>query len=379
VRFLAFLAFILTLTALAWLLVGVHVEPLVPGGWLTIAAVWGVSVVPVFVLIRNLMTGRYPSAATRLWFFRPFWYSQLLMLALSLLATATFLLALPFGAGLAAGRWAVFVGAALLVAVGLWGYVGSKRLVVREMVITHPRLPKALDGLRIAQLSDLHVGPQTSRAFLARIARATQDAAPHLIAHTGDQVDDHPADVAHFASAFGALTAPLGVYAIPGNHDVYAGWSEVRGRLEQMGVRVLVNESLPLRHNGAEFWLAGTGDPAGLQVVRGGESGAPDIERTMAGVPPNAFVIALAHNPALFPALARRGAHVVLSGHTHHGQLAIPSRGWSLASPFLEFAMGMHERDGAVLYISPGTNYWGIPFRIGALPEITILTMKRKT
>ena len=377
VRFVAFLAVLLTLTALAWLLVAVHVAGMVPGSWWSFAALWALSVVPVFVLVHNFTTGKHPSAATRLWLFRPFWYSQLLMLALALLATAAFLVAFPFGAGDVAGRWTVLIGAILLVLVALWGYAGSRRLVVRHIEIAHAALPARLDGLRVVQLTDLHVGPQTSRAFLARVARATRDADPHLIAYTGDQVDDHPADVDAFAAAFGALTAPLGVYAIPGNHDVYAGWSEVRRRLEAMRVRVLVNDWVRLHHEGAEFVLAGTGDPAGAQVVRGPESGAPDIERTLGAVPPGAFVLVLAHNPALFPALAARGAHVVLSGHTHHGQFSIPSRNWSLASLFLDYAMGSYERDGAKLYISPGTNYWGIPFRIGALPEVSVVTLRR--
>lgn len=376
-RFVAFLAVLLTITALAWVLVAVHVVSLLPGGWGTVAALWALSVVPVFVLVHNLTTGKHPSAVTRLWLFRPFWYAQLLMLALALLATAAFLVAFPFGAGSVAGRWAVLVGAIVLVIIGLWGYAGSRRLVVRDIEIAHRLLPAALDGLRVVQLTDLHVGPQTSRTFLARVARATREAKPHLIAYTGDQVDDHPADVDAFAAAFGQLTAPLGVYAIPGNHDVYAGWSEVRRRLEQIPVRVLVNEWVRLRHQGAEFVLGGTGDPAGGQMARGPESGAPDIERTLNGVPPDAFVLVLAHNPALFPALARRGAHVVLSGHTHHGQFSIPSRNWSLASVFLEYAMGTYELDGAKLYVSPGTNYWGVPFRIGALPEVSVVTLRR--
>ena len=141
-------------------------------------------------------------------------------------------------------------------------------------------------------------------------------------------------------------------------------------------VTVLVNRAVKLTHNGAEFWLAGTGDPAGGQFVRGQETGAPDIPRTLADVPRGVFCVTLAHNPALFPALAERGVAVVLSGHTHYGQFSIPSRNWSLASLFLEYAMGTYERNGSLLYISPGTNFWGIPFRIGALPEVTIVTLK---
>jgi uncharacterized protein len=374
VRFIGFLIVLLVITALAWTLVGAHVHADIPGGWRTIALVWALSVIPVFVLVRNLSSGRHPSAATRLFFFRPFWYSQLLMLALALLSSAAFIGALPFGAAIAAGRWAVLGGTAALVVVALWGYVGSRRLVVKRVVLQPPRLPAALDGLTIVQLTDLHVGPQTSQRHLRRVAEATRASGADIIAYTGDQVDDHPGDIDAFAAAFGALTAPLGVYAIPGNHDVYAGWTEVRRRTEAIGIRVLVNEAIRLERNGVPFYLAGTGDPAATQMgQRGGP--APDIPRTLAHVPQGAFCITLAHNPALFPALAGR-ADVVLSGHTHHGQFSIPSRNWSLASVFLEYAMGTHERDGSLLYISPGTNFWGIPFRIGALPEVSIVTLR---
>jgi hypothetical protein len=97
----------------------------------------------------------------------------------------------------------------------------------------------------------------------------------------------------------------------------------------------------------------------------------------MARVAPDELSIVLAHNPALWPSLAQRGARLTLSGHTHHGQLSIPSLGWSLASPFLEHAMGVHRDGDALLYIAPGTNFWGIPFRLGAYPEVTVLTLRR--
>jgi predicted MPP superfamily phosphohydrolase len=376
VRFAAFLVVILLITALAWLLVAAHVAAMLPGRWITVAALWALSVVPVFVLVRNVATGRYPSAAVRLWMFRPFWYTQLLVLALALLTSIVFLVSWPFGFGAFAGRWAAIAGTLVLFVVGLWGFVGSRRLVTRDITLAHPRLPAGLEGLRVVQLSDLHVGPQTSRRQLARIVEAVRRAQPHLIAYTGDQVDDHPGDIDVFAEAFGTLRAPLGEYAIPGNHDVYAGWPEVRQRMEAMRVTVLVNSSLRLTHNGGEFYVAGTGDPAARQM--GVRHGAPDIEQTLAGVPADGFCLVLAHNPALFPALAARGADVVLSGHTHHGQFSIPSRNWSLASVFLEYAMGTYERDGALLYVSPGTNFWGIPFRIGALPEVTVITLRRR-
>jgi len=133
-----------------------------------------------------------------------------------------------------------------------------------------------------------------------------------------------------------------------------------------------------MRRAGQRFWLVGTGDPAGNGRPRdAGGDAAPDIERTLAKVPHDAFTIALAHNPALWPALADRGVALTLSGHTHYGQVAVPRLKWSLASVFLDLAMGAYRRGRSLLYINPGTNYWGLPLRLGALPEVTVVTLRR--
>lgn len=373
--FIAFLAIILLITGGSWAIVASFIHDAIPGGWRTLLVAWAVSFAPFFLILRNLLTGGYPSSIVRCFVFRLFWYAQLLALTLALASFVGFVVGLPFGEGLRGGRWVVFGLTPLLVLLALWGYVGSRRLAVRRLDVVVRDLPSALEGLRIVQLSDHHVGPHTSPRHLARIAEETARAQPHLIAHTGDQVDDYPRDMEVFAAAFGHLSAPLGVFAIPGNHDVYAGWSAVRRGLEQMGVTVLMNRAVRLRHNGVEFSLGGTGDPAGNQLPRGaGESAAPDLARVLAEIPKGAFSIVLAHNPALWPPLAARGVSLTLSGHTHYGQLA--TKNWSLASVFLELAMGAHERNGSLLYISPGSNYWGIPFRIGAWPEITVLTLR---
>lgn len=199
-----------------------------------------------------------------------------------------------------------------------------------------------------------------------------------MIILTGDQVDDFARDVEPLGRALGDLSAPLGVFAVAGNHDVYAGWAAVRQSMEDLGWRVLVNEAVPLERGGARFWVAGTGDPAGRSGPKGPDTSVvPDVARTLAAVPEGAFTLAMAHNPVLWPALAERGVPLTLSGHTHYGQLAVPERGWSLASVFLEHAMGLYRRGDSVLYINPGTNFWGIPFRIGALPEVTVVTLHR--
>jgi uncharacterized protein len=368
-----FLVILVLWTAVCWLIVGGLLRPLLPGGWLTVLGLASLSVAPIVAMIRGRGRVAYPSAFRRLFLVRPFWYVQL---CLPLLAVSGLIGAgagLPFGASGPAGRWALALGAVLVAAIALAGYAGARRLVVRHLDVRVDDLPAGLEGMRIAQVSDLHVGPHTSRRHLARVAAAVRAARPDLIAVTGDQVDDHARDVEPFAAAFHELAAPLGVFAIPGNHDVYAGWPAVRQGLEAMGMTVLVNRAVPLERNGARFWVAGTGDPAGPR----GTLVAPDIERTLAAVPQGVFTLVLAHNPALWPALAEHGVDLTLSGHTHYGQIAIPRLGWSLASPFLEYAMGRHRRNGSQLYINPGTNYWGIPFRLGTPPEVTVLTLRR--
>jgi predicted MPP superfamily phosphohydrolase len=358
-----------------WLVVGGLFAPLVPGGWRTVLGLMLLLVLPLVLIIQGMGGGAYPSAFMRIWVFRPFWYAQMALLMLALAGFAGLVSGLPFGVAQQGGRWVAGGTAVILVLAALWGYAGTRRLVVRPLDVSFPDLPRGLEGMRIVQLSDLHVGPHTSRRHLARIVDAVRSARPDLIALTGDQVDDYARDVEPLGGALGGLSAPLGVVAIAGNHDVYAGWEPVRRGMERLGWRVLVNEAVPLERNGARVWLAGTGDPAG---GRPGDSPvAPDVARTLAAVPPDAFTIALAHNPALWPQLADRGVGLTLSGHTHHGQLSIPRLRWSVASVFLDLAMGAHRQGNSVLYINPGTNFWGIPFRIGALPEVTVVTLHR--
>jgi predicted MPP superfamily phosphohydrolase len=106
---------------------------------------------------------------------------------------------------------------------------------------------------------------------------------------------------------------------------------------------------------------------------------APDVARALAGAAPGVPVLAHAHNPALWPELAARDVMLTLSGHTHWGQLALPGFGWSLVTPFLEHAMGPYKQERSLLYVHPGTGYWGIPFRIGARPAVTAIVLRRAT
>jgi predicted MPP superfamily phosphohydrolase len=362
--------------AACWLTIGVLANGLFPHAVLVVVGVALYTTLPLLVFVRWRGWPFYPNAAFRLLVVRPFWYAQLMLPLVSVGATAGVLVGALLGNPLLGGRIAAAI---VIVSVGtmlIAGYLGSRQLVVREVDASIPGLPAEFDGLSIAQVSDLHIGPHTSRRFLGRVARAIRDVRPDVVAVTGDLVDDRAEDVAAYAAALGQLEAPLGVFMIAGNHDVYAGWDSVEHRLrQQVPARLLLNEAHIIRRGDATLVLAGTGDPAGGR--RGQSRAAPDVDRTLAAVPNGATIVALAHNPALWPALAQRGVALTLSGHTHWGQLALPSLGWSLASPFLKHAMGAYRDNDSLLYINPGTGYWGIPFRLGALPEVTLVRLRR--
>jgi len=343
--------------------------------WAAVLLVAVASTVPLVVFVVRGGWRAYPTAAFRLFVVRPVLYTQLLLPLVAGAGLVGVVAGAPFGAALPVGR---LTAAATIIAMGLLfsvGYIGSGWLVVRQVVATLPELPSAWDGVRIAQISDLHVGPHTSRRFLGRVTDTIAAIRPDVIAITGDLVDDRAEDVAHFAAAISRLDAPLGVYLIPGNHDVYAGWADVAHRLQASlpEATLLVNDARILTRDGSRLAIAGTGDPAGR---RSSEGVAPDLDRTLERVPAGTATVALAHNPSLWPALAERGVGLTLSGHTHWGQFALPGLGWSLASPFLARAMGAHVEGDALLYINPGTGYWGLPFRIGANPEITVVTLR---
>jgi predicted MPP superfamily phosphohydrolase len=332
--------------------------------------------IPLLAFVRWRGWPFYPGRGFRLFVVRPFWYTQLLLPLVASAGLAGLLLGAPFGEALTVGRTLATVVLAVAAGVLLLGYLGSGRLTVRRVDTEVPGLGPEFDGLRIVQLYDLHVGPHTSRRFLERVVETTRSLEPDLIAVTGDLIDDRAEDVAAYARSLGGLAAPLGVYMIPGNHDVYAGWDAVERALREANLgTVLVNDVRLITRGESTIALLGTGDPAG--GARGATRAAPDVERALAQVSEGAVVIAFAHNPALWPSLARRGVALTLSGHTHWGQFAFPKLGWSLASPFLEHAMGAHQSDDALLYISPGTGYWGIPFRLGASPEVTLVTLHR--
>ncbi len=367
----------------AWLggslaVIGGLASSLIPGGWISVGLAFALLLTAAVAFLRAMGGAYYPGATTRRFVFRPLWYAMLFGPVVALCGGAGLIIGLVFGTATTAGLVAVCAAAGLLFVAAIFGYADSRRLTTRHLEIALAGLPAAFDGLRAVQISDLHVGPHTSPRFLGRVVDAVREANADIIFVTGDQVDDYVRDVSILAAAFGTVSAPLGTFVVAGNHDVYAGWNGVRRGLSAMGMTVLVNESVPVERDGERIWIAGTGDPAGLGWSRdGGNQVAPDVKKTMAGRDESDCTIVLAHNPVLWPALVDEGADLVLSGHTHYGQFAIPRLNWNLAGVFIDPSMGMRREGDSVLYVNPGTNYWGIPFRLGTPPEVTVITLSR--
>jgi predicted MPP superfamily phosphohydrolase len=359
-----------------WTLVAVLVAGYGPLALAVVIALAVYTSVPLVVFLRSGGWPRYPGKWFRLLVVRVFWYVQLSLPLVTVAGALGIIVGAFAGSPVAGGRVGagiVLVGLCVLFAAG---YFGSRRLVRHELVASIPNLPPEFEGARIAQISDLHVGPHTSRRFLARIRAMLGEGRPDLIAITGDLVDDRWEDVAIFARELGPLRAPLGVYVIAGNHDVYADWEAVEHELAREDVgTLLLNAGVVVRRGAAGINVLGTGDPAGRMT--GSARVSPDVARTLASRESGLVTIALAHNPALWPQLADAGVELTLSGHTHWGQFAIPRLRWSLASVFLEHAMGAYARGNSLLYITPGTGVWGLPLRVGATCEVAFVTLRR--
>jgi predicted MPP superfamily phosphohydrolase len=243
------------------------------------------------------------------------------------------------------------------------------RVVEREVRV--PSLDARLDGLRIAHLSDLHLGTLTPRSWVLAWVRAANRTAPDLAVVTGDMVTSGTDFHEDVADALGELRAKGGTFASMGNHDYFGDDEPLVSHLRGRGVRVLRNEGVALDCNGATLWLAAIDDTWTRR---------DDLAAAMRDRPEGATTVLLAHDPNRFDAAADAGADVVLSGHTHGGQIAMPflSRALNLANLTHRYTVGLYRRGRSVLYVHPGLGTTGPPMRLGVAPEVTVLVLRRE-
>jgi len=260
------------------------------------------------------------------------------------------------------------IGALLTIAYGLWS--GTRPPVIKRVELTIPRLAHELDGLKIAQLSDIHIGPTLGERFAAELARRTAALSPDLIVITGDLVDGSVERLREDVEPLITMSAPLGLYFVTGNHELISAADPWVSYLMERGVRVLENEGLQLKRQGATLNIAGVEDWEGSRFP---PPRPPSLSEALEGLDPEAPTILLAHQPKAAREAAERGVALQLSGHTHGGQMFPFSWLIYLDQPYRS---GLYDVEGMKLYVSEGTGYWGPPLRVGTRSELTLITLR---
>jgi hypothetical protein len=256
---------------------------------------------------------------------------------------------------------------------------GSSGFVLREVEVRLRGLPPALDGFRIGQITDVHVGTFIDTQYLRATVEAMNQARVDLQVMTGDLIDDLSQLDGTMAS-LEACQARHGMLAILGNHEHWRGLPpvlEAYAASARRGspVRLLVDEAHVLEHAGHRVRVVGVDYPIGPRRSVGAkvERMRRSAEVAFRDTSPDELVLCLSHHPDFFPLAVERGARLTLSGHTHGGQVAL------LGMPLFRFAfdymLGRYRRGQGELYVSGGTGHW-LPFRIGVPPEVTVVTLR---
>ena len=230
-------------------------------------------------------------------------------------------------------------------------------LTVEHQRINLRRLPKAFEGFRIVQLSDVHHGPFETANRLK----------PDIIALTGDYISRERQYAAPCAEMMGRLRARYGVYAVLGNHDHWTDAALITDLFRAEGITVLVNEGMRFEHQGEAFWLAGVDDTM---------VGLEDLSLALAGAGKDEMKLLLAHNPIILRRAARAAVDLVLSGHTHGGQVAWRSERSPSGRPRRRLLKGLGRQGNTQIYVTRGLGTVILPIRYGCPPEVSLLELQ---
>ena len=249
------------------------------------------------------------------------------------------------------------------------GFAEASEFVIERPEVGVPNLPPAFDALRVAFLTDLHHGPFTALPFVVNAVRATLALQPDLVVLGGDYCLREAKYIRPVFEVLSELHAPLGVFGVLGNHDYAHGISETRAGMRAAGVDELTNRGVWLRRGGGRVRLGGVDD------LWWGE---PDAGAALGDVTPSDACVLVSHNPDFAETLRDRRAGLVLSGHTHGGQVWVPG----MRNPFIPSRYGDKYRRGVVdapatrVYVSRGLGSTGLPVRYNCPPELTLLTLR---
>jgi predicted MPP superfamily phosphohydrolase len=250
-------------------------------------------------------------------------------------------------------------------------YQARRRPRVVEINVPLPDLPEALVGFRIAQISDLHVGPTIKASFVRKIVETVQSTEPDLIAFTGDLADGYVARLAPQVQPLAQLRAKHGSYFVTGNHEYYSGVNDWLPVIEDLGFRPLINEHVLIERGDGRILLVGVTDEGAGEMAAAHTS---DPTAAVSNAPAADLRILLAHQPKTAIAADGLGFDLQLSGHTHGGQLIPWQLFVKLQQPYLA---GLYRRGSSWIYVNRGAGYWGPPLRVGAPAEIAILRLVR--
>jgi predicted MPP superfamily phosphohydrolase len=251
-----------------------------------------------------------------------------------------------------------------------WGFAVARRPAVKRVEVPIAGLPKALDGFTLVQLSDVHIGETLDRRFAQAVTEQVNALSADAVVITGDLVDGAVPRLTDEVAPLSQLRGRHGVFYVTGNHEYYHGGAAWEAEGRRLGFQVLHNEHRVLQVGDAQLVIGGVTDVEGARFAR---AHAPDVEAAFHGAPEGAPRVLLAHQPRFARRAAGHGVALMLSGHTHGGQMF----------PFMFFVKlqqpvigGFAVLSGVPTYTSNGTGYWGPPFRVGPRGEITQVVLR---
>jgi predicted MPP superfamily phosphohydrolase len=272
---------------------------------------------------------------------------------------------------------------------GVKGFINARNLKRLNIHVDLKNLPSAFEGMKVGQITDIHAGPLVPRELIREGVDLIMSVHPDLIVLTGDFISGatkilwttfggfNQKHLDFCMEELSRLRAPMGIFAVLGNHDFWSG-SEVAGRighgLENIGVKVLRNESVPLKKGGQALFIAGVDDYW---------EGSYSLSRALENVPEDACRILLSHNPDVNEDIdnSREPIDLIIAGHTHGGQVVVPF----LGAPYLPSPFGQKYRSGLVrdgkrqTFISNGLGLFFIPVRFNCPPDVSLLILRRKS
>jgi predicted MPP superfamily phosphohydrolase len=242
---------------------------------------------------------------------------------------------------------------------------------IKSISLSIPDLPAALNNFKIAQLSDLHIGPTIRRKYIEKVVRRTNSSAPDMVMLTGDIADAKAADILSALEPLKDLTAPNGKFYVTGNHEYYWDAVGLMDEIKKLGFTVLVNENRVITVKDAKILVAGIPDTIGGKFLKGHE---PDVKQAVLSSEKTDFKILLSHRPEYCIEAEKIGVNLQFAGHTHGGQF-FPFN--FLVAMAHQYYRRLNKHGRLWLYVNPGTGYWGPANRFGIPAEITLLTLRR--